>query len=103
MLYSLTGDPGASWLRTGDFGDMTQYSFMRRISPRYRLTPATGTATNYYRDTLGEDATQDATATLSRSRFDFRRAARWHSVRIDHQGAATLDGLDVDFRGVTAE
>jgi len=103
VLYSLTGAPGASWLKTGDFGDLTQYSFMRRVSPRYRVTPSAGSATNYYRDTLGETATTDATASLSRSRFDFRRAARWHSVRIDHTGPVSLDGLDVDFRGVTEE
>lgn len=103
VLYSLTGQPGPSYLVTGDFGDMVNYVFMRRMSPRYRLTPETGTATNYYRDTLGETATQDATATLTRNRFDFRRAAHWHSVRIDHPAAFTLDALDVDMRGVTAE
>lgn len=103
ILYSLTGTPGPSWLQTGSFGDLTGWSFLRRVTPRYRVTPATGTAINYYRTTLGEPLTQDATATLNRSRFDFRRAARWHSIRIDHTGTAALDGLDVDMASVTPE
>jgi hypothetical protein len=102
-LYSVTGIPGTSWTQTGDFGDMTQYTFMSRATPRYRTTPATGTATNYYRATLGETLTADATATMSRSRFDFRRAARWHSVRINHTGSAVMDGLDVDLKASSAE
>jgi hypothetical protein len=95
-LYSLTGAPGASWLKTGDFGDLTDYTFLRRVTPRYRTTPSAGTATNYHRDTLGETATTDATATMSRNRFDFRRSAHWHSLRLDHTGPVVLDGLDVD-------
>jgi hypothetical protein len=102
-LYSLTGAPGASWLQTGDFGDPTGYTFLKRVTPRYRITPAAGSATNFYRGTLGEDATTDATVALARSRFDFRRSAHWHSVRMDHTGAVALDGLDVDIGGVSRE
>lgn len=102
-LYSLTGEPDTSWLQTGDFGDMTGYSFLKRITPRYRTTPVTGTATNAYRDTLGDLAATDATATLSRSRFDFRRSARWHSVKITHTGTVVLDGLDVDMQAASPE
>lgn len=111
-LYALTGEPGPSWLQTGDFGDMTAYSFLRRVTPRYRDTPPVTTgdrgstlasATNLYRDTLGNDLIPDATTTMSRARFDFRRSARWHSVRIDHSGSAVLDGLDVDLTVVSPE
>lgn len=38
-LYSLTGTPGASFLQTGDFGDMIQYNMLKRCSPRYRVKP----------------------------------------------------------------
>jgi hypothetical protein len=102
-LYSLTGAPGASWLQTGDFGDMTAYTFLKRVTPRYRMTPAAGSATNFYRDTLGEEATQDNTVPMSRKRYDFRRSAHWHSIRLDHTGAASLDGLDVDLGGASKE
>lgn len=56
-LFSVNGAPGASWLRTGDFGDLTAYTYLDRVTPRYRVKPATGTATNFYRDNLGDLAT----------------------------------------------
>lgn len=42
ILYSLNGEPGASYLVTGDFGDMTDYAFVKRVTPRYRQDPASG-------------------------------------------------------------
>lgn len=95
-LYSLTGNPGASWLQTGDMGDLSSYTFLSRVTPRYRNAPTTGTATNSYRAQLADDLTADNTVSLNRNRFDFRRSARWHSIRIDHTGPAVLDGFDVD-------
>lgn len=103
ILYSVTGEPGATWLRTGDFGDLTEWSFLTRVSPRYRITPTAGTATNYYRATTGEALTTDATVPLNRSRFDFRRSARYHAARLDHSGKVALDGLDVSIKGSTRE
>jgi hypothetical protein len=94
-LYSVNGAPGASWFQTGDFGDMTDYSYLSRVTPRYRTKPATGTATNFYRDDLGTTRTQDVTAAMSRGRFDFRRDSRWHSIRVDHVAAAVVNGIDV--------
>jgi hypothetical protein len=54
VLYSLTGTPGASWLKTGDFGDMTDYAYLSRVTPRYRIEPTAASATNFYRFSLGE-------------------------------------------------
>lgn len=95
-LFTLNGEPGASWLQTGDFGDLTDFTMLRRATPRYRTTPTTGRGTNYHRATLGEARTQDATNEMMRSRFDFRRSARWHSIRLDHDDAAVLNGIDID-------
>src|SRR3546814_9962397 len=72
---------------------MTGYSMLRRATPRYRTTPTSGRGTNYYRATLGESAAQDATNEMMRSRFDFRRASRWHSIRIDHDDTAVVNGI----------
>ncbi|MBB3226994.1 hypothetical protein FHW69_001595 [Luteibacter sp. Sphag1AF] len=38
-LYSLTGVPGPSYIVTGDIGDETNYSLLKRVTPRYRITP----------------------------------------------------------------
>lgn len=95
-LFSLTGTPEDSWLQTGDFGDMTDYSFLSRITPRYRINPAAATGTNFYSYTLGDTPIQDSTIALSRRRFDFRRDALWHRLRIDQTGSALINGIDVE-------
>ena len=95
-MYSLTGAPGASWLRTGDYGDDTKYTFLKRITPTYRTTPLTGSATNYYRNSIGDAPTPDTTVSMFRARYDFRRNAHFHSVQLNHTGAMALDGMDVD-------
>lgn len=103
VLKTITGEPGASWMVTGDFGDMVNYSMLRRVSPRYRLQPSSATGTNFYRYSLGEARTQDFTVPMTRGRFDFRRAARWHSYRFDFPGRVAINGLDMDITGVTPE
>lgn len=102
-LFSINGEPGASWLQTGDIGDITNYTMLKRVTPRYSNNPTTATGTNYYRASLGEQAEQDATAPLTRNRLDFRRTALWHSLRIDHTGPAEINGLDVELTGAGRE
>lgn len=103
VLYTLTGTPGDWSLTTGDFGDLVLWTYMDRVSPRWRRTPTEATATNFYRESLGDDRVADATIAMDRKRFDFRRDARWHSVEIEGSGRMTLDGLDVNIPRSTRE
>lgn len=96
LLYSLTGTPESSFMVTGDFGDETEYVYLDRVTPRFRTTPTVASATNYYRESLGDMRTQDATIAMMRNRFDFRRDSHWHSVRMDFMGTVVLNGLDVN-------
>jgi len=102
-LYTVTGTPGATWFKTGVYGDITNFPFMRRLSPRWRTVPTSATATNYYQDTVSGTPTQDSTVSMSRNRFDFRRSARWHSFRVDMTGPAGLVALDIDMDEGTQE
>lgn len=94
-LMSLTGEPGESSLVTGDFGDMADFAYLSRVTPRYTRSPPSATAKNFYRNELGDTPVGDATVALTRGRFDFRRSARWHRIRITQTGAMTVNGLDV--------
>jgi hypothetical protein len=94
-LYSLTGEPGTSTLVTGDFGDLSAFGFLSRVTPRFTRKPPTSTATNYYRNEIGDAPITDSAIELSRGRFDFRRAARWHRLRLTQTGAMTINGIDV--------
>jgi hypothetical protein len=103
VLKTITGEPGPSWLVTGDFGDMTNYSMLKRVVPRYIVSPASATGTNFYRASLGESRVQDFTVNMARGRFDFRRSARWHSYRLDFPGRMSINGLDMELTGATPE
>lgn len=103
VLKTITGEPGPSWLVTGDIGDMDSYVFANRLKPRFRVTPASAQMTNFYRDDLGLAKTQDATVPMQRVRFDFRRAARWHSFRMDFPGRMAINGFSLAINGETAE
>jgi hypothetical protein len=103
VLYQLTGTPTTSYYVTGDFGDLTNYQMLRRVTPRYRLAASIASGTNFYRDSLGVERTQDVTQAQSRRRFDFRRASRWHSFRADHEGAMVINGLDIELIGNSKE
>ncbi len=102
-LYSLTGVPGPSYMITGDMGDETNFSLLKRVTPRYRTANATATATNYYRYNLGTLPTQDVTTPQFNNRFDFLREARWHRVRMDWTGTVTLNAITAELVATTPE
>lgn len=103
VLFSLSGTPGESWMKTGSFGDMTSWSYLSRVSPRFLAIPGKAGALNYYRQSLGDAETQDSITILSRRRYDFRRSARWHSIRMSFVGKMGMNGLDVDIKRTTPE
>lgn len=102
-IYSLTGVPGASYLITGDLGDETNYSLLRRVTPRYRTAPGSAQGANFYRYNLGDSPVQDSTIMQSRGRFDFHRDARWHRCRMDWTGVMVTDGYTPDLLATTPE
>lgn len=102
-IYTVTGNPGTSWLKTGYYGDMTNNLACIRVTPRWRSLPTTALMTNYYNSTLNGPETQDATIAVNRNRFDCRRSARWHSFKFTFTGPAGLDGADILFVGETSE
>lgn len=103
VLKTITGEPGPSWLVTGDVGDMDNYVFADRLKPRFRIKPATAQMTNFYREDLGDPRIQDATAQMQRARFDFRRSSHWHSFRMDFPGRMAINGFSLEVNGGSAE
>lgn len=103
VLKTVTGEPGPSWLVTGDVGDMDSYVFAKRLKPRFRQAPATATMTNFYREDLGDPRIQGATVPMQRRRFDFRRSSHWHSFRMSFPGRMAINGFSLAIDGETAE
>ncbi len=52
--------------------------------------------TNYYRQSLSDSLTTDATTTQSSGRFDVLREARWHRLKFDFTGSVELNMYDAD-------
>jgi hypothetical protein len=102
-LKTLTGSPTTGYFVTGDFGDMSGYTYLSRVQPRFRIVPSSATCINYYSDTPDGTRTQDYTATMSRNRFDMRRAAHFHRVRVDTVGASVVTGIEVSLDGYSPE
>ncbi|MCX2894334.1 hypothetical protein ORG27_12180 [Stenotrophomonas lactitubi] len=103
VLKTITGEPGPSWLMTGDIGDMDSYVFANRFKPRFRTLPATAQMTNFYREDLGASRIQGVTAQMQRNRFDFRQSSHWHSFRLDFPGRMAINGFSLAINGETAE
>lgn len=96
-LYSLTYLPLPNWFTTNVFGDMVQTSRLKRVTPRYITRPASATASNYYANDPAETMTLDSNAAMHDGRFDFRRSARYHQIRVTHPaGAMVIKEIDIE-------
>lgn len=94
-LKSLTAEPQTAYFVTGDVGDLSTYSFLNRVQPRFRQVPTSATCTNFYANEPDGILTTDATIAMSsRNRFDMRRSAHYHRVRIDTVGPCSLTALE---------
>jgi hypothetical protein len=81
-------------LTTGDYGNETTFSLLRRVKPQFITAPTSATMTNYYRNSLGEDLTLGTVTNMdSRYRFDLLRSARWHRINMIFNGNVELNSL----------
>lgn len=96
--YTLTGTPSSSWIETGDTGDDTDFSFVKRVKPKfssYPGTPSNITCQNKYRTNLGGSLTTDQQVELAlQGWFNLRRNARFHRFRFDFQGDYEIIGYE---------
>lgn len=96
LLQTLTGVAGSCSFNTGDIGDDSQVFFVRRLKPKYLTSPTSATLTNYSKMSIGDSLIQNSTTTLSSSRFDFMKSARWHRFMHSSVGDFELNEFDLD-------
>lgn len=96
VLQTLDAAAANVSLTTWDMGDDEYESLLSRVTPRYLTAPTTGQMINYYRQTIGDSLTTDATTSQSSGRFDVLREARWHRLRFDWTGNVELPGIVLD-------
>jgi hypothetical protein len=86
QLVTLTGTTGASSFTTGDMGDDDAVTMLERARVRFLQTPATASATGYYKMNEGDNLTAGPTNAINDGKFDLRQSARFHRIRFDMTG-----------------
>jgi hypothetical protein len=95
-LKTMNGVPANSSLTTGDQGNDTQYSLLKRAKPRFITAPSSANMVNMYRHNLSDVMTIDQTTPMMNNRFDVLRSARWHRVRYDFVGDMEVTNITYD-------
>lgn len=97
-LNSLDGIAGNSSFTLGDLGDDDNFYLFSRAKPVWLTKPTSCTMTNYYKNSEGDSLTTDATTSMSDSRFDVLRSARWHRLQFNAVGDCTLNKIDLKYQ-----
>lgn len=97
--YTLTGTPGVWSFRWGTLGDDQEVITVTRVNPRWQIRPASCNLTPYWTMNEGGMLTQGPVVPMgSRGRFDYQRAARWHSIMLEGSGPCEISAIN--FEGV---
>ena len=95
QLVALNGASGSSSFTTSDVGDDDTVTTLNRVRVRYTASPATATATGFYKLNEGSFLTTGPTNAINDGKFDIRQSARFHRVRIDMTGDHRETGYDI--------
>jgi hypothetical protein len=96
--YKFSGPPLKGFIKTGDFGDDSMYSFLRRVRLKFQAFPQQLVTLQLYRkDAWGAAERMGAYGTLQKDGWiNLRQSSRVHSGRIDTNGPFELVGMEYD-------
>lgn len=94
-VQTLTGTPGITSYRLGDIGSNIDFTLIKRIQPRFVVEPTTGSLTGYYKYAAGQSYVEFDAVSMTNSRFDYLRSARWHSAKMEFNGPVDIIDLDI--------
>lgn len=98
-LATLTGTPASSTIMTGDFGNNTGATLLRKVVPHWSQEPSAATMQHFFRSGSGVDLTIGATKPMKDHKFNFLRRARWHRLLLDMTGPHELTNLEPELLG----
>lgn len=94
LVYTLTGESGASWFWTGDYGDDEGQSDCVGALVRFTLMPTTATMLGFVKGEEGDPTPSAGTsAAKADGKFDIRQQGRFHSFRCDMTGNAKFTAV----------
>ena len=94
-IYKTDSTAGVSSITTGDYGDDTYLSTVRRIKPRFLRAPLSAAMTNYFKRNLGDTLAEGQTIAMNDGKFDMLKSSRWHRFKIEFTGNHEITGIDV--------
>lgn len=96
IAYSLTGASVSSSMSSGNIGDDTQFSTLRRIKYHFTTDPVSATAEILCDNAFGNSFTTYDTISMTNSTFDTLVSARWHKLNTNFSGPVEILGATYD-------
>jgi hypothetical protein len=96
-IKTFGGVPTTSYILTGHYGDVSSFSTVQKVRPRFIVTPTSSTMNYYHSNDNADNMTQNITSTLTNNVYDLIWSARWHQVRFNFVGPMTISGFTPEF------
>lgn len=90
MTYS--GAPTDSSITCGHLGQQDTFSTIKKVRPRFLVTPTGSTLEYSHSNDNADTMTQNLTSTLVNNVYDLLWSARWHQLKYNFSGAVTIVG-----------
>jgi len=102
-LYTLTGAPASTSLRTGIVGDDEKITLVSRVKGRFTTAPTSSTMDIEYSNDFGTTFTPYDTVSMTNNTYDFLNCARWHRFTQTFVGTVEILGNVYDIQEAGSE
>lgn len=92
-MATFTGSPTVSSITTHHIGDMTSFSTLTKVRPRFITTPSSASMEYFYSNTNADTFTQGTTVNMANNVFDMIWSARWHKLKFTFNGTMKILGF----------
>ena len=96
-INTFGASPGDSYILTGHYGDVSTFSTVQKIRPRFVVSPTSSTLDYYHSNENADNMTQNISSTLTNNVYDLIWSARWHQVKLNFTGPMTISGFTPEF------
>lgn len=90
------GTPGNSSITTWHIGDLTTFTTITAVRPRFLKTPSSSTADYSYSPTNADEMVSGSSSSLYENKYDLLWSARWHKLKMNFAGVMTINGIGVE-------
>lgn len=102
-VMSLSGTNSTMTMTTGWSGGEDGMRLCRKVRPRFRTAPTSGTLTPSYVFNLGDSPTSNTSVTLHDGRFDVLQTARYHKFALSLSGSSEIEAINPDLLPISTE